>query len=226
MRLRDVAERRRGAVRVDVIDLVGVEAGVAQRVGHAAHRAFAVFARRGDVVRVGAHAVARELAVDARAARLARARTPRARACRRPRPARSRRAPTSHGRLAVAGSSLRVDSARAAQKPPTPSGDTVASAPPAIITSASPYSMSRAGFADAMVGGRARRHDREVRALEAVHDRKLARDHVDDRARDEERRNLARAACEHAHRACPRSAAARRCPSRCRRRCARVSSRR
>ena len=49
----------------------------------------------------------------------------------------------SHGRLAVAGSSLRVDSARAAQKPPMPSGETVDSAPPATITSASPYSMMR-----------------------------------------------------------------------------------
>ena len=44
----------------------------------------------------------------------------------------------------VAGSSLRVESARDAQKPPTPSGETVASAPPATITSASPYSMRRA----------------------------------------------------------------------------------
>jgi hypothetical protein len=49
----------------------------------------------------------------------------------------------SQGRLAVAGSSLRVDIALAEQKPPTPSGDTVDSAPPATITSASPYSMRR-----------------------------------------------------------------------------------
>jgi hypothetical protein len=38
---------------------------------------------------------------------------------------------------------LRVDSARAAQKPPMPSALTVASVPPATITSASPYSISR-----------------------------------------------------------------------------------
>ena len=49
----------------------------------------------------------------------------------------------SQGRDAVSGSSLRVDKARAAAKPPTPSGDTVDSAPPAIITSASPYSINR-----------------------------------------------------------------------------------
>jgi hypothetical protein len=42
------------------------------------------------------------------------------------------------------GSSLRVDSARIAAKPPTPSGETVASVPPATITSASPYSILRA----------------------------------------------------------------------------------
>jgi hypothetical protein len=44
----------------------------------------------------------------------------------------------SQGRLALAGSSLRVDSARAEAKPPTASSVTTASAPPAIITSASP----------------------------------------------------------------------------------------
>jgi hypothetical protein len=45
----------------------------------------------------------------------------------------------SHGREAVAGSSLRVDNARAEANPPKPNGDTVDSEPPAIITSASPY---------------------------------------------------------------------------------------
>src|SRR5438874_13338834 len=55
-------------------------------------------------------------------------------------PSRSR----SQGRDAVDGSSLRPDSARAEAKPPRPSGDTVDSAPPATITSASPYSIRRA----------------------------------------------------------------------------------
>ena len=44
----------------------------------------------------------------------------------------------SQGRLAPAGSSLRVESARAEAKPPIASSVTVASAPPATITSASP----------------------------------------------------------------------------------------
>jgi hypothetical protein len=54
-------------------------------------------------------------------------------------PSRSR----SKGREAVAGSSLRSESALQAQKPPTPERFTQASAPPAIITSASPYSIMR-----------------------------------------------------------------------------------
>src|SRR5712691_8174317 len=43
----------------------------------------------------------------------------------------------SQGRLAWAGSSLRVESARIAANPPTPIGVMAASVPPAIITSAS-----------------------------------------------------------------------------------------
>src|SRR5215467_76390 len=42
----------------------------------------------------------------------------------------------SNGRLAFAGSSLRVDSARKAAKPPMPIGVIAASEPPAIMTSA------------------------------------------------------------------------------------------
>ena len=57
----------------------------------------------------------------------------------RTKPSRSR----SQGRDAALGSSLRVDSARMAAKPPTPKGDTVASVPPATMMSASPYSIMR-----------------------------------------------------------------------------------
>src|SRR3954470_4503749 len=52
-------------------------------------------------------------------------------------PSRSR----SNGRLALAGSSLRVDSARSAPNPPIPIGVIAASEPPAIITSAAPRLM-------------------------------------------------------------------------------------
>src|SRR5690606_14175200 len=61
-----VAQRRGRAMGVDVVDLVGVDAAIAQGVQHTAARA--VFVGRRDVMRVGAHAVAREFAVDARAA--------------------------------------------------------------------------------------------------------------------------------------------------------------
>ena len=47
----------------------------------------------------------------------------------------------SKGRLAFSGASFRSDMARAAQKPPMPSGVMVASQPPATITSAMPRSM-------------------------------------------------------------------------------------
>src|SRR5438067_1683409 len=47
----------------------------------------------------------------------------------------------SNGRLAFCGSSLRVDSARIAPKPPMPIGVIAASDPPAIITSAAPRRM-------------------------------------------------------------------------------------
>ena len=45
----------------------------------------------------------------------------------------------SQGRLAACGSSLRVDNARAAAKPPKPTGVVANSAPPTTIASASPY---------------------------------------------------------------------------------------
>ena len=49
----------------------------------------------------------------------------------------------SKGRLARVGSSLRVESARMAANPPTDMAVTAASAPPAIITSASPCRIMR-----------------------------------------------------------------------------------
>src|SRR6476619_8492740 len=49
----------------------------------------------------------------------------------------------SHGREARVGSSLRVDSAFIAQKPPSEVGVVAYSAPPAIMASASPYWIMR-----------------------------------------------------------------------------------
>ncbi len=48
-----------------------------------------------------------------------------------------------NGREARVGSSLRVLRAREEQNPPMPSGETVDSVPPAIITSAVPWTMVR-----------------------------------------------------------------------------------
>ena len=86
-------------------------------------------------------------------------------------PSRSR----SNGREARCGSSLRVESARMAQKPPTPSGVMAASLPPAIMTSASPRWMKRkesptawALVVQAVAGGR-------VGALGARADRRPSR---------------------------------------------------
>ena len=63
--LLDVADRRRGGVRVDVVDR---RVHAFERHLHAAHRALA--RRRHHVVAVGGRAIARDLGVDFRAARL------------------------------------------------------------------------------------------------------------------------------------------------------------
>src|SRR5262249_32492414 len=66
----DIPERSRRAVRVDIVDLIEVELRIADRVLHGAHRALAVLAWRWHVMRVRAHAVTGELAVDLGAAPL------------------------------------------------------------------------------------------------------------------------------------------------------------
>ena len=66
--LGEIPQRRRSAMGVDVIHLVGVKPRVAQRAVHAARRAFAILARSRHVERVSAHAVAGELGVNFRAA--------------------------------------------------------------------------------------------------------------------------------------------------------------
>ena len=59
-----VAEWRRGAVRVDVVDLVGRDAGVCERHPHRAGRATAGRVGLGHVPRVRRDAVAEQLRVD------------------------------------------------------------------------------------------------------------------------------------------------------------------
>ena len=69
-RLGGVVGRRRGAVGVDVVDVVRRQAGVVERQADGALGAFAVDAGRDDVVGVRAGAVAGELGEDAGAAAL------------------------------------------------------------------------------------------------------------------------------------------------------------
>ena len=148
---------------------------------------------RGDVVRIGAHAEAGQFAVDSGTARLGvfeLLQNQHAGTFAQHEAVAILVPGTARGRRIVVARRER----RAAENPPIPSGEMVASAPPATITSASPYSIRRAAVADAMHASRARRDHRQARALEAVHDREIARDHVDDRAGDEERRDAARPA--------------------------------
>ena len=94
----------------------------------------------------------------------------------------------SKGRSAFCGSSLRVDSAFMASKPPMPSGVMVASVPPAIIASASPRWMIRE--ASPMAWSPVAHADTidVVGALGAVADGDVAGRHVRDDHRDEEGR--------------------------------------
>ena len=60
----------RGAVRVDVVDVGRRKPGALERGSHAAEGAVAVLGRRGDVIGVAGQAVADDLGIDFRAARL------------------------------------------------------------------------------------------------------------------------------------------------------------
>ena len=108
----------------------------------------AVGPRRRHVVRVVGEAVA--AAPRRRSAPRARApgSAPPAPAPPRPRAITKPSRPASNGRLACAGSSLRVDMARMMAKAPKQSGASGASAPPASMTSASPRTMARNAVAD------------------------------------------------------------------------------
>src|SRR3546814_5578760 len=61
-----VAQRRRGAVRVDVVDIAGIQPRALQRRLHRPEAAVAVFRRRGDVVGVAGQAIADHLRIDRR----------------------------------------------------------------------------------------------------------------------------------------------------------------
>src|SRR5699024_8489402 len=59
-----VAQLGGGAVRVDVIDVFGIQPGIAYGVGHAAGGPFAALGRRSDVISISAHAVTGQLGIN------------------------------------------------------------------------------------------------------------------------------------------------------------------
>ena len=186
-----VAERRGRAVCVHVLDLVGIEPCVAQCRMHPPLRAVAV--RRGDVVRIRAHAVSGQLAVDARAAPLRvlvlfEDHYPGALA---QHEAVAVLVPGAAGgrRIVVAGGHRprRAEAADAERRDRRLGAAADHHVGVSVLDQAT-------RIADRMQAGGAGRDDRVVRPLEAVHDRHLSGDHVDDRARHEEGRDPARAA--------------------------------
>ena len=138
-RLGTIAQIGRRGMGVDVLDLARIQSGIPECIGHREACAFAVFRRCGDVMSIAAHAEAHEFGIDARAARLGMLVLFQQSAHRHRPTARSRRDHGPTAGLRACGSSLRVDSARAWQKLPRPSGVVAISPAPAIITSASPY---------------------------------------------------------------------------------------
>ena len=138
-----------------------------------------------------ASALGRSRASRRRSSRRApwRARAPRASGCPRPRRSRSRRDRCRTAATPAAARRCASTAPASLLNPPTPSGVTVASAPPQIIASASPRSMTRAGVADRVRAGRAGRHLRHVRPLGPEPDRELSGRQVDDDHRHEERRD-------------------------------------
>src|SRR5262249_47410797 len=59
-----VAQRRRGSMRVDVVDILGVAAGPLERGAHGALRSAPVRCRRGDVIGIAREAIADDLGID------------------------------------------------------------------------------------------------------------------------------------------------------------------
>ena len=194
LQLQIVAQRRRGAVRVDVLDVGRGDAAVLHRRLHRAERAVMALGRRGDVVGVAGHAVAGHLGVDLRAAppgvlTLPAPRTPA------PSPITKPSRSLSHGRDASGGRSLNpVDSAREAQNPAMPSSHTARlGAAGDHHVGVAPHDQPRR-IADRVHAGGAGRHHGMVRALEAVFDRQMAGAEIDQRRGDEERRQPPRLA--------------------------------
>ncbi|OPZ05180.1 MAG: hypothetical protein BWZ09_01267 [Alphaproteobacteria bacterium ADurb.BinA305] len=191
-----VAERRRSAVRIDVVDIGRGHAGALHGRAHAAVCAVTVFSRSGNVIGVAAETIADDLGVNLRAALLGvlvlfEHHNARALAhyeaiailvigARR------------NGRIVVVLGGHRAQCAEPAHGKAIDGGFSAARNHHVGITVAD---HARA-HADRVQAGCAGGDHREVGPLHAEHDREVARDHVDDGARNEEGRDLARAATE------------------------------
>ena len=183
-------------MRVDVVDLFGLDAGVAQGVAHDAIGAVAVLGRRGDVKGVAAHAVAHDLGDDrARRAALARSSSSRI-SMPAPSPTTKPSRCLSHGRLAFSGSSLRVESARMAAKPPMPMAQigSLGAAADHHVGVAALDDLER--IADGVGAGGAGGGGGRVRPLGAGADRDVTGGQIDDGRRNEEGRDPARPALQ------------------------------
>ena len=166
LRLGDVAQGRRGAVRIDVPDAGTVDSAVGEAHPHRAR----LPALRGPERSCGtrrAEAVPEDLAEDRRPPRSACSRDSRTTAAP-PSPSTKPSRSLSNGRLAPAGSSLRVDIAFMLAKAATVRPVIAASEPPEIIASATPSRIDLNDLADRVGRRRTGRDGGEVRPLEPV----------------------------------------------------------
>ena len=186
-----VTQGRRGAVCIDVLHILRIEATVAQRIDHAAPRSIAI--RRGDVVGIRTHAVAREFTINARAAlpgmlvlfeheyagALAEHKTV-------PVPIPG---PRCRGRIVIARRKRahRREAAHAQGRNRRFGATGDHDVGIAVFDQA-------CGIPDRMQARRAGRHHRVGGPLQAEHDRELSRNQVDEGGGNEKRRNPARSA--------------------------------
>ena len=168
-----VAKRRRCAVRIDVIHLLPVEAGIPERIVHAFDGTRTVFTRRRNMICIRAHSITGELAVDVRATRSRMlvllehqyagafaenesiaARVPR---------------PAGACRIIVAGG----ECPGGAESTDSQSADTGLRAARDHHRRVAKFDVP-CGLSDRVIGRGAGRHEREVGTFQAIHDRQLA----------------------------------------------------
>ena len=192
-RLGEVAERRRGPVRVDVADTLRVDVCALERRAHHLAHADRLGLGLGHVVRVVRGAVAEHLGVDPRAARRA-CSSSSSTSVHAPSPITNPSRVASNGREARGGCSSSAARPRIAQKPARISGWMHASVPPRDhgVGVAAPDQLG--ALADRVRAGRAGGDGRVVRPADPERDRELPAGRVDEDVREEVRRDAVRPA--------------------------------